>query len=160
MCLPLKRLHTNPKRDFLFSLFKNTHKIYIKMRNTQENWIIIAKHGNHFLTALHNQLVNKFWISMIETLGAASRREYFNLNLGWMCCILFIFVFLCASGLIDQSFGMKHLLLYLLNQSCFFILCFGFSFDVLVIQLVQVTLRLIWLDLCIEPNCVTKKMLV
>lgn len=65
---------------FLFSLLKNTHKIYIKMRNTQENWIIIAKHGNHFLTALHNELVTKIRISMIETLGAVSRTENFNLT--------------------------------------------------------------------------------
>lgn len=35
----------------LFSLLKNTHKFYIEMRNTQENWVIIAKHGNHLCTA-------------------------------------------------------------------------------------------------------------
>lgn len=104
VCLrPLKNnIHTNPKRDFFcFLYWKNTHKIYIKMRNTQENWITIAKHGNHFLTALHNELVNKIRISMIETLGAASRREYLNL----ICveCVAYCsYLWFCASKWLDR----------------------------------------------------------
>lgn len=83
VCLrPSKRWHINAKTDFFwFSLLKNTHTIYIKMHCTQENGVIVAKHGNHFNCTMSVWIKSEIvWLKLFKLQAEERISTYFVWN--------------------------------------------------------------------------------